>query len=117
MATRLDKLAVRYRPPSTSLRSTSGGVRRVEAIAVLGRAVRTTRGVTGLAIVGFVVLVAVVGPLVAPDSSTTFVTLPFARLSGATLLGGHTLGRDVRSSMDELARAGGRGLHRGSGPG
>ncbi len=116
MATRFDKLAVRYRPPSTSLRSTSGGVRRVEA-AVLGRAVRTTRGVTGLAIVGFVVLVAVVGPLVAPDSSTTFVTLPFARLSGSTLLGGHTLGRDVRSSMDELARAGGRGLHRGSGPG
>jgi peptide/nickel transport system permease protein len=71
--------------------------RRPEAFAVLGRAVRTPRGATGLAIAGCVVLVAVIGPAIAPYSSTEFVTKPFARASGAALLGGDTLGRDVLS--------------------
>jgi peptide/nickel transport system permease protein len=44
-----------------------------------------------------VVLVAVIGPAIAPYSSTEFVTKPFARASGAALLGGDTLGRDVLS--------------------
>jgi peptide/nickel transport system permease protein len=71
--------------------------RRPEAFAVLGRAVRTPRGATGLAIAGCVVLVAVIGPAIAPYSSTEFVTKPFARASAAALLGGDTLGRDVLS--------------------
>jgi peptide/nickel transport system permease protein len=71
--------------------------RRPEAFAVLGRAVRTPRGATGLAIAGCVVLVAVIGPAIAPYSSTEFVTKPFARASGTALLGGDTLGRDVLS--------------------
>ena len=71
--------------------------RRPEAFAVLGRAVRTPRGATGLAIAGCVVLVAVIGPAIAPYSSTEVVTKPFARASGAALLGGDTLGRDVLS--------------------
>ena len=62
--------------------------RRSEAIAVLGRAVRTPRGATGLVIAGLVVLVAVIGPAVAPYSTTQFVTSPFARASSTAWLGG-----------------------------
>src|ERR1700751_4757961 len=69
--------------------------RRPEAMAVLGRAVRTPQGATGLAIAGLVVLVAAIGPAVAPYSSTQFVTAPFARASSIAWLGGDILGRDV----------------------
>ena len=71
--------------------------RRPEAIAVLGRAVRTPRGTAGLVIAGLVILVAVIGPAVAPYSSTQFVTAPFARASSVAWLGGDVLGRDVLS--------------------
>jgi peptide/nickel transport system permease protein len=71
--------------------------RRPEVIAVLGRAVRTPRGTAGLVIGGLVVLVAVIGPAVAPYSTTEFVTAPFARASSAAWLGGDVLGRDVLS--------------------
>ena len=71
--------------------------RRPEAFAVLGRAVRTPRGVTGLVIGGCVVLVAAIGPVVAPYSSTEFVTTPFARPTSVAWLGGDVLGRDVLS--------------------
>ncbi len=71
--------------------------RRSEAIAVLGRAVRTPRGATGLVIAGLVVLVAVIGPAIAPYSTTQFVTAPFARASSAAWLGGAVLGRAVLS--------------------
>ena len=70
---------------------------RPEALAVLGRAVRTPRGVTGLVIAGCVILAAAIGPLVAPYSSTEFVTRPFARASSIAWLGGDVLGRDVLS--------------------
>ena len=70
---------------------------RPEALAVLGRAVRTPRGVTGLVIAGCVILAAAIGPLVAPYSSTEFVTQPFARASSIAWLGGDVLGRDVLS--------------------
>jgi peptide/nickel transport system permease protein len=71
--------------------------RRPEAFAVLGRAVRTPRGAAGLAIAGCVILVAAIGPAIAPYSSSEFVTKPFSRASAAALLGGDTLGRDVLS--------------------
>src|SRR6516225_8781653 len=71
--------------------------RRSEALAVIGRAVRTPQGATGLAIAGCVVLVAAIGPAVAPYSSTQFVTAPFARASSVAWLGGDILGRDVLS--------------------
>jgi peptide/nickel transport system permease protein len=71
--------------------------RRSEAFAVLGRAVRTPRGAVGLGIAGCVILVAVIGPALAPYSSSEFVTKPFARASAVALLGGDTLGRDVLS--------------------
>jgi peptide/nickel transport system permease protein len=65
--------------------------------AVLGRAVRTPRGATGLGIVGVVVLIAAIGPAFAPYSSTQFVTAPFANPSLRFPLGADTLGRDVLS--------------------
>jgi peptide/nickel transport system permease protein len=74
-----------------------GRARRREWAAVLSRAVRTPRGACGLAIVGIVVLVAAIGPALAPYSSTAFVTAPFANPSGKFLLGADTLGRDVLS--------------------
>ena len=71
--------------------------RRREWLAVLGRVLRTPRGVTGLVIGGAVVLFAAIGPLVAPRSSTAFVGVPFSKPSGAFPLGTDTLGRDVLS--------------------
>ena len=71
--------------------------RRPEAFAVLNRAVRTPRGATGLAIAGCVILVAAIGPALAPYSSSEFVTKPFARASAVAILGGDVIGRDVLS--------------------
>jgi peptide/nickel transport system permease protein len=53
----------------------------------------------GLTLAGFVVLVAAVGPFVAPHSPDTFVTVAFAKPSGAFPLGSDTLGRDVLSRV------------------
>ena len=72
-------------------------IRRHQWLASVGSAARTPRGATGLGLAGFVVAVAVIGPLVAPDSPTALLTLPFAKPSGRFLLGGDFLGRDVLS--------------------
>ena len=74
-------------------------LRRRQWLWVLGRAVRTRRGSVGLALIGFVVAVAVIGPFVAPHSTTDFVTAPFAEPSSDALLGGDALGRDVLSRV------------------
>jgi len=71
--------------------------RRREWLRVLGRAVRTPRGATGLAIGGAVVLLAAIGPAVAPHPATAFVALPFSRPSASLPLGADVLGRDVLS--------------------
>lgn len=63
------------------------------------RAARTTRGAVGLALSGAVILIAAVGPFLAPRSSTAFVTTPFASQSGHVWLGGDVLGRDVLSRV------------------
>ena len=73
--------------------------RRIQWLSTLGAAARTKRGAIGLGITGLVVLIAVIGPLVEPYSSTDFVTTPFAAPSGSFLLGGDTLGRDVLSRV------------------
>jgi peptide/nickel transport system permease protein len=65
--------------------------------AILADASRLTRTRIGLAIVGFLVLVAVFGPLVAPHSPTEFVAIPNSAPSGDALFGADTLGRDVWS--------------------
>jgi peptide/nickel transport system permease protein len=64
-------------------------------ISVLGRAARTPRGATGLALAGLIVALAVAGPLVSPRSPDALATLAYARPSGQFPLGGDFLGRDV----------------------
>jgi peptide/nickel transport system permease protein len=65
--------------------------------AILADASRLTRTRIGLAIVGFILLVAVLGPLIAPYSPTEFVAIPNSAPSADTLFGADTLGRDVWS--------------------
>jgi peptide/nickel transport system permease protein len=67
--------------------------------SVLGAAVRTPRGAIGLGLASFIVLVAVIGPFVAPHASDALVTLDFAKPSGQYLLGGDYLGEDVVSRV------------------
>ncbi|HJW74775.1 MAG TPA: ABC transporter permease, partial [Thermoleophilia bacterium] len=65
--------------------------------AVLRGAATSRRGKIGLILALFVLAVAVIGPFVAPYSSTAFVTTPFSPPSLSHLLGGDILGRDVLS--------------------
>ena len=65
--------------------------------SVLRGVFRTTRGRIGAGLALLVVLVAVIGPFVAPHSPTEFVGPPFAKPSSAFPLGTDTLGRDVLS--------------------
>jgi peptide/nickel transport system permease protein len=74
-------------------------IRRHQWGSVLWSAARTPRGTIGLGLASFVVLVAVIGPFVAPNPSDALVTLPFGKPSGQFLLGGDTLGRDVLSRV------------------
>jgi peptide/nickel transport system permease protein len=84
--------------PADALRSASK-LRRHQWLSTLGAAARTRRGVIGLVLTVFVVLIAAVGPFVAPYSSTNFVTSSFATPTGQFLLGGDDLGRDVLSRV------------------
>src|SRR6266567_2754124 len=74
-------------------------IRRHQWGSVLFRSARTPRGAIGLGLASFVVLVAVIGPFVAPNPQDALVTLPFGKPSGQFLLGGDTLGRDVLSRV------------------
>lgn len=62
-------------------------------------AARTTRGAVALSIVGGVVLVAAIGPFVAPHASDQPVAAPFAKPASGYLLGTDQLGRDVLSRV------------------
>jgi peptide/nickel transport system permease protein len=80
---------------------------RREWLVVLKRALRTPRGWVGLSLAGAVVLLAVVGPWLAPQNPTAIVRETFGTPgSGNGLLGGDVLGRDVLSRV----LAGGRTL-------
>src|SRR5450755_3699425 len=74
-------------------------IRRHQWLAFVGSAVRTPRGATGLGLAGFVVAVAVLGPLMAPDPPTALLTFPFGKPSGRFPLGADFLGRDVLSRV------------------
>jgi peptide/nickel transport system permease protein len=65
--------------------------------SVLRSSLRFGRTRVGLAIVAVMILVAVVGPFVAPYSPTQFVAPPYAPASSHLLLGADSLGRDVLS--------------------
>jgi peptide/nickel transport system permease protein len=66
---------------------------------VLARAARSRRGRVGLALVLPVVLLALAGPFVAPESPTAFVGLPYAGPSADAWLGTDGIGRDVVSRV------------------
>jgi peptide/nickel transport system permease protein len=66
-------------------------------LATVSAAARTRGGAIGLALAGLVMLIAFIGPFVAPHSPTEFVTRSFTPPSGQFLLGGDNLGRDVLS--------------------
>jgi peptide/nickel transport system permease protein len=66
---------------------------------VLARAARSRRGRVGLALVLPVVLLALAGPFVAPESPTAFVGLPYAGPSPDAWLGTDGIGRDVVSRV------------------
>jgi len=79
-------------PPATR-------IHRHQWLAVLGRAVRTPRGATGLGLAGLVVAIAVIGPWLAPHQPTALLTFPYAKPSAGFPLGGDFLGRDVLSRV------------------
>lgn len=80
-------------------KTTPTRLRRHQWLTVLGQAVRTPRGAIGLSLTSFVVLVAAIGPFVAPYSATAFEAPDFSRPSAQFLLGTDTLGRDVLSRV------------------
>jgi peptide/nickel transport system permease protein len=64
---------------------------------ILRRAAELTRTRIGLAIVGLMVAIALLGPLVAPHSPTEFIGVPNSGPSSNALFGADALGRDVFS--------------------
>lgn len=78
---------------------TKASRRRGELTTILRRAASLPRGRLGLAIVGLVIAIAVIGPFVAPHSTTESVVAPFAKPSASAILGGDELGRDVLSRV------------------
>jgi peptide/nickel transport system permease protein len=64
---------------------------------LLRDAMRLGRTRIGLGIVGVILLVALIGPLVAPHSPTEFVAVPNSGPSGNAVFGADALGRDVLS--------------------
>src|SRR6201999_1513487 len=73
--------------------------RRRRPASTLLATVRTPRGAIGLAMAAVVVLIAIIGPLVAPYPADAPVTLAFGQPTGKFLLGGDYLGRDVLSRV------------------
>ncbi len=73
--------------------------RRRRPASTLLATVRTPRGAIGLAMAAAVVLIAIIGPLVAPYAADAPVTLAFGQPTGKFLLGGDYLGRDVLSRV------------------
>ena len=86
-------------PAAPAARSHQLRIRRHQWGAVLWSAARTPRGVIGLGLVSFVVLIAVIGPFVAPYASDTNapLALDFGKPSAQFLLGTDVEARDVLS--------------------
>jgi peptide/nickel transport system permease protein len=82
----------RWRPPAS--------------VQTLQRSLRYGRMRLGLALTALVVLVALVGPLLAPHDPTDLVAVPFAGPGGGAPLGTDYIGRDVLSRL----LAGGRSV-------
>jgi peptide/nickel transport system permease protein len=83
--------------PDVTIAAESAPRTRPRPLVVLALAWRTTGGKIGLVIVLAVSVVALVGPLVTPYSTTETVALPFQGPSGAHPFGTDFLGRDALS--------------------
>lgn len=70
-----------------------------EWLAMLARAAKSTRGLFGLILAGTIVLIALVGPWLAPHSPTEVLAAPFSPPSKELLLGADILGRDALSRI------------------
>jgi peptide/nickel transport system permease protein len=79
----------------------NGGARvdRRQWTRLLSAASSSVAGRLGLALTAVVVLIAVLGPALAPYPPTQFSTTPYAKPSAQHLLGGDNLGRDVLSRL------------------
>src|SRR5215475_14225178 len=77
----------------------AGRVTRHPWLSAAWAAARTPRGAVGLSLAGAVVLIAIIGPFVVPDSPDALLTLTFAKPSGQFPLGSDFLGRDVLSRV------------------
>jgi peptide/nickel transport system permease protein len=86
-------------PPLSAAATRAPGMRRHQWASALWSAVRTPRGAIGLALTSVVVLVAVIGPQVAPHLPNALATTVYAKPSGAYPLGSDFLGRDVLSRV------------------
>jgi peptide/nickel transport system permease protein len=75
------------------------GMARHPWLSAAWQAARTPRGVVGLSLAGFIVLLAIIGPFVTPDSPDALLTLTFAKPSSQVPLGSDFLGRDVLSRV------------------
>ena len=75
-------------------------------LLLMRRAWRLGRTKIGVALVVLLVLLALIGPYVAPHSPTEFVDAPYAHASGHAAVGADSLGRDVLSRF----LAGGRSV-------
>jgi peptide/nickel transport system permease protein len=71
------------------------GKRRREWIQLLSDAIHYRRTQIGLALLLFIVAVAVIGPYFAPYSPYEFIVKPYSKPSSIATLGGDNLGRDV----------------------
>jgi len=71
----------------------------VRGTSLLRRSLRLWRTRIGLALLGFIVLVAIVGPYVAPYGPSTPVGVPNATPGGKAVLGTDYLGQDVLSRV------------------
>jgi peptide/nickel transport system permease protein len=83
----VDAAAVASRPP------------RSWWVTSLRQSLRYGRTRAGLVITGFIVLIAIFGPLFAPHSPTALVGVPFSKPSGTSLLGTDYVGEDVLSRV------------------
>jgi peptide/nickel transport system permease protein len=92
-------MAVNAPAPASARPQEIRRIRRHQWASVLWGAVRTPRGAIGFGLASFVLLVAIIGPFVAPYSPYSLVAVSFGKPSGQFLLGGDFLGRDVLSRV------------------
>jgi peptide/nickel transport system permease protein len=92
-------MAVSAPAAAPATRPAARGMRRFQWASVLSAAVRSPRGTIGLLLMAVVVLIAVIGPFLAPYPPNGLETVDFAKPSGQFLLGSDFLGRDVLSRV------------------